>query len=115
MITGYQGYFNAAQTAVILNGDQESNAIATGGMCLVGMILPSAFTGTAITFECSDAIDGIFKPLYDNSNSLVSMTVAQGRAYAIDPANFQGISFLKIKSGSAEAAERVVTLALKGL
>lgn len=115
MITGYQGYFNAAQAVSIASSAQTSSPIATGGMCLVGLILPAAFTGTAITFQVSSAIDGTFQDLYDSSGALVSMTVAQGRAYAVDPSNFQGVSFLKIKSGTAEAAARTVTLSLKGL
>ncbi len=57
---------------------------------------------------------GGFRPLYDASNSLVSMTVAQSRCYAVDPKNFQGVLFLQIKSGSAELAQRTITCLLKG-
>lgn len=224
-VTGYQGYFNPGQSAVIAAGQQSSVPINTGGMSLAGLILPSLFTGTAITFEVGDSLDGFqasgqaifagpttdgdtltingvaltfvdaspgpleiligadeeetvanlqdflsatddedllectyvsagagllvtavehgtdgnsivfaksssditltpsggtlsgggFRPLYTAANALVTMTVAAGRAYAVDPNNFHGVSFLKIKSGSVEAVARTLTASLKGV
>lgn len=222
LVTGYQGFFNPGRSISIAQGAQESDAFACGGMSLTGILLPALFTGTALTFEVADAIDGYqavaeivltgnpsandtvtikgtvvtfvtdppvgnqvligadatataaalyafliasvnanlilstyalqgtvvsitaivhgtagnaytlaksganitisgatyvgggFRPLYDSSNALVSMTVAQGRSYVVDPANFQGVAFLKIKSGSAEAAARTLICSLKG-
>lgn len=224
-VTGYQGYFNPGIETVIAQGAQESAPINTGGMVLAGIILPSVFTGTALTFTVGDSADGYqargqitftgvpadadtveingvtitfveedpgdnevligdtaaetaanlqtflddtededllactyetsgavvqvvavehgtagnaftfdksganisvvpsggtlagggFRALYDASNALVSMTVAQNRAYAVDPKNFQGVYFLKVKSGSAEVAARTLILSLKGI
>ncbi len=57
---------------------------------------------------------GGFRPLYSASNSLVSMTVAAGRCYAVDPANFTGVQFLKLRSGSTELNARTITCTLKG-
>jgi hypothetical protein len=110
-----QGYFLPSVSTVIAISQTESAAIKFDGMALVGLILPAAFTGTALTFLVCDTLDGTYVPLYDSSNALVSMTVAQGRAYAVDPKNFQGIQYLKIKSGSSEAAARTIVCQLKGL
>jgi len=115
IVTGYQGYFQPAVTVTIGSGQQSSSAISTGGMALVGFSLPAAFTGTAVTFEVATTLAGTYQPLYDASNAVVSVTVTQGRVYTLDPKYFQGIQFLKIKSGSAEGAARSVVLALKGL
>lgn len=224
-ITGYQGFFNPSQQVVIAAGETESGVISCGGMVLTGIILPSLFTGSALTFlvgdsalgyqakgqisfggTCTDGdtleINGVtitfvdadpvdnevligataqetadnlvaflaatededllactyeqfdtlivvtavvygtdgnaitfdksssditlspaggtlagggFRPLYNSSNSQVSMTVTQGRTYAVDPTPFQGVGFLKLKSGSTEATTRVIYCTLKGL
>lgn len=225
-VTGYSGFFNPAQQVEIAAGGTESDPINTGGMCLTGIILPSLFTGTALTFLVGDSLDGFqatgqavfggtctdgdtltvngfvmsfvdtvvdpeteieiggtaeetldnliafldatadedllactyakfgtnllfvqavehgtggnaftfaksssnitltpsggtltgggFRALYNASNAQVSMTVAAGRAYAVDPANFQGVSYLKLKSGTTETATRNIVCSLKG-
>lgn len=114
-ISGYQGLMNPGVSATIANSAQESSAIATGGMALTGIFLPAAFTGTALTFEAATAIDGTYVPVKSTiSGTALSYTVAQGTYCAIDPKDFQGIPFLKIKSGSAEGGARTLTCTLKG-
>lgn len=114
MISNYQGFFNPGLSVAIANGAQSSAAITTGGMVLVGVMMPAAFTGTAITFEACDTLGGTYLPVY-NSSGPVSYTVAASRYIAIDPKDFQGIEFLKIKSGSVELAGRTLICSLKGL
>jgi hypothetical protein len=114
MITGYQGFFNSAQNVTIANGAQLSSEINTGGMALVGLYLPAALTGTAITFQASSTSGGTYLDVY-NSAGQVSYTVAPSRYIAIDPKDFQGMIYLKLKSGSAEGAARTITVSLKGL
>ncbi len=107
---------NVSAPVVIANGQQESAAVALDGFSLCGIIFPAAFTGTAVTFEASSAIDGTFVPVKSTtSGTALSYTVAQATYAAIDPKDFLGVSFLKIKSGSAEGAARTLLLALKGL
>jgi hypothetical protein len=89
-----------------------SAAIPCNGLSLVGIQLPAAFTGTALTFQSS--VDGTtYQPVY-NSAGAVSYTVAQGHFIAIDPKDFYGIVYLKIVSGTSEAAARSFTALLKG-
>lgn len=111
--TGYQGTMSSGVSATIANGQQESSALSLAGFTLVGIQFPAAFTGTTVTFEMSDAVGGTYVPVY-NSAGLVTYTIAQGRYYAIDPKDFYGINFLKIKSGSAEGAARTLLCSLKG-
>jgi hypothetical protein len=114
-VTGYQGNLNPAVPLVILNTAQESAAINLAGLSLVGIILPAAFTGTALTFEVSDSLAGTYVVLKSStSGTSLSYTVAQGTYAAIDPKDFYGVQFLKIKSGSAEGADRTLLLSLKG-
>lgn len=115
LLTGYQGYMKPAESTTIANGATTSAAINTGGMALVGIKIPAAFTGTAITFTVCDTIDGTYVPLkVTTSGTALSYTVAASGYYAIDPVNFQGVQFFKIVSGSAESGARTIVYSLKG-
>lgn len=113
-LTGYQGNFNPNLSVAIANGQQESASIPCGGFVLCGILLPAAFTGTALTFEASVDNISFFPVKSTTGGTTLTYTVAQGNYYAIDPKDFQGINFLKIKSGSAEGAARTLVVSLKG-
>lgn len=114
-LNGYPGIFNTAIPAVIAASGTKTAAIDLGGFVLCGILLPAAFTGTAITFEVSDAIAGTYVALKTTtSGSALSYTVAQGTFAAIDPKDFQGVRFLKIVSGSTEGSARTLKLATRG-
>lgn len=225
MITGYQGLFRPSQAAIIPAGQTESAAINCAGFLLTGLIIPSLFDGTALSFLVADSLAGFqadgsilftgpltegdsitlngveitftegvpganevligadaeetmenlqafldatedadlleltytssgdlmivkavvagtagnaiefdlnasdvtmfpadgslggggYRPLYKMDNSALSMTVAAGRAYQVDPQYFQGVQFLKLKSGTAEDSARTIVCSLKGL
>lgn len=112
-VTGYQGNL-ITTSASIANAATTSAAIPLAGFSLVGIQFPTTFTGTTVTFTMASAIDGTYVPVY-NASGAVSITIAQARYYAIDPANFQGIQFLKIVSGSSEGGARTLNLSLKGM
>lgn len=114
MITGYQGYLNPDLSVTIDISTQLSSEIVTGGFQLCGFILPAAFTGTAITFQVSNTSGGTYVDLY-NSAGQVSYTVAPSRYVAVDPKDFQGVKYLKLKSGSSEAAARTIICSMKGI
>lgn len=115
LVSGYAGYTNPGLSVAIANGQQSSAVIPCGGMALVGVLLPAAFTGTALTFEVCDTAGGTFVPLKSTtSGTALSYTVAQGTYAAIDPKDFYGVQFLKIKSGSAEGGARTLIVSLKG-
>lgn len=101
-------------SAVIANGQQESGAISTAGLSLCGILMPATFTGTALTFEACATASGTFLPVYNAAGAL-SYTVAASRFIAIDPKDFQGIQFLKIKSGSSEGGVRTLVCSMKGI
>lgn len=101
-------------TATIVNTAQESSVISTAGLSLCGILMPPTFTGTALTFEACATLGGTYVPVY-NSAGQVSYTVAAARYIAIDPKDFQGILFLKIKSGSAEGGARSLLCSMKGI
>lgn len=100
--------------ATIANGQTTTGEVKTNGCPLAGIQLPAALTGVTITFLVSTQSGGTYQPLY-NSSGQVSYTVAPGRYLAINPQDFHGVGFLKVVSGSAEGAQRALTLMLKGM
>lgn len=113
ILHGYSGQLNPAVSVTIAINTSASSAINQGGFTLVGCQFPAAFTGTTVTFtESSDGTN--YFPVY-NSSGAVSYTIAQGRYYAFNSADLQGIHYLKIISGSSEAAARTLICSLKGI
>lgn len=113
-ISGYQGNLNPNVPAIVPASGTTTPAIKMGGMSLVGVKVPSTFTGTALTFTMCDTLAGTYVPV-NNSSGPVSYTVAQGNYYVIDPKDFMGIQFLKIISGSTEGSARTLVCSLKGI
>lgn len=98
-------------TATIAASGTKSNAIDLVGSDLIAVITPSAFTGVALTFEGS--ADGTtFVPLVDGAGAAVSVTVSTSD-YVPLPASVSTLRWVKVVSGSTEAAEREITLVTK--
>lgn len=115
LITGYAGNMLAPVSVVIANGATESSLINLKGFVLVGITTPAALTGTALTFEsCSSTGTGCIPVKTSTSGTALSYTVTTSSYYAITPTDFQGVQYLKIKSGSAEGAARTLVISLKG-
>jgi hypothetical protein len=101
-----------SRSARIANGQQLSDAIENKYGRDTGVVVPAAFTGTALTFEVS--ADGVtFQPLHGTDGNAVSLTVAQGRSYPLPSAVLPWPHF-KMKSGSVEAGARTLVVVIKG-
>lgn len=99
------------KTATILNGGTVSDAVYVGDKQPVSLQLPSALTGTAITFQGS--WDGVTYLAINTAGSAYSVTVAASKLVELDPAKFAGCRFVKLVSGSAEAADRLIGIGIK--
>lgn len=106
-----EAYQYPTKTATIASGETKSGSIDLHETAQAGFILPAAFTGTAITFEVS-ADNVTFAPLEGSDGNPVSLTVSQGNAYAFPISTFP-FAFAKIVSGSAEGADRSITICRK--
>ncbi len=106
-----------SQAVTINNGQQVSLPLDLGDGVLVGLILPAAFTGTQMTFQVSDGLEGTYVDLYEDGtdNAIVTVEVAQGQAIGLgDKGKYLApFRYVKLKSGSAEAAERSVIVVTK--
>jgi hypothetical protein len=97
-------------TTTIANGQGSSLAVDLYGVALVGISIPAAFTGIALTFQVSVDNGQTYQPMYKADGTAYSVTVAAGHYIQIPALDFAGIRFLKVISGSNEAADRVLTL-----
>jgi hypothetical protein len=90
-------------TATIANGASLSGAVSLAGAGLLRILMPAAWTAAALTFQVSPD-DGTYYDLYGDDGVEYSVTVAAARAVTLDVTRFVGISFLKVRSGTASAA-----------
>lgn len=102
------------QNSVTIASSGTASAEADlGGTTLVGVMLPATMTGTTLTFTAALTSGGTFNPVTGSNGSALSYTIAGAKYLAIDPALFHGIQFIKAVSGSAEGADRAITLLSK--
>lgn len=102
-------------TVTILSGATVSNAADFHSTTFSGIVLPAAFTGTALTFQVSpDGVD--YQLLYGPTGAAVSLTVAgatPARTYSFtaDVANeLSHWRWVKVVSNAAEGADRLIGL-----
>ena len=104
--------FNVKEVTIDISANTtQSNAVNTDGMLLTGIIFPAAMTGTAVTFDFS--VDGTnFHDVVETDGTEVTYTVTAGDVVRVDPSGwaFASSGFLRIVSGTAEAADRNIQL-----
>ena|SRR4030066_2471764 len=111
----FQIRVTADLTASILISTTTSAEIDLAGTTLCGLHMPAAFTGTTLTFSASSASGGTFLVMQDGLGNNISKTVSASAYIALDPADFAGVRFLKIISGSTELAARSIILATRSV
>lgn len=97
-------------TATITNGTTTSDAQDIAGTTLVGIQLPAAFTGTAITFQVATSLAGAYQTLTNSGGSALALSVSAAKFITLNPADFAGIQFFKLVSNAAEGATRSIEL-----
>lgn len=96
-------------TAVIAASGTTSGEINLDGVTLLGLHIPTGFTGTTLTFSIADKDDNYRTLSVDGSD--YSLTVAANKYCPIkNPEYFVGVKKLKLVSGSTEGAERTIPL-----
>lgn len=102
-------------TATILITESESDAIELRNSerndTIVALIIPAAFTGTAINFKSSfNGTD--FLDAYDPTGNKLEVTVGVDRHIHLAGGDFLGAKYLKLVSNGAEIAERKIGVVL---
>lgn len=84
---------------------------------LVAIVMPAAWTAADLTFQASND-NTTFTDLYSASGTEYTASAAADRWIAFDPADFAGVTHLKVRSGTSsvpvtQAANRVLTLIVR--
>lgn len=98
----------------ISDNTTQSSAAQCDGLLLSGIVFPSTMTGTTVTFDFS--FNGTtWYDVKETDGTDVSYTVSAGDVVRVDPSGwaFATPGFLRIVSGSAEAADRTINLIFK--
>lgn len=106
--------YNSHTFATVASGQTVGVAVDLRGQRLVAIKTPAALTGVTLTWQCAELSDATFVAGFHLGTLLVTASVLTGVAAAQHivlpfdkaPAN----CFLKLVSGSAEAADRTFTL-----
>jgi hypothetical protein len=91
-----------------------SAAVPVGGDLPINIQMPAAWDTANLTFQSSQ--DGLtYQNLYDANGVEVTVQAEAGRNIQLNPADFAGLYWLKIRSGTSSApvnqtAERLVYL-----
>lgn len=100
--------------AVIANGQTASNAVDLRGKRLLGVSY-GTMTGTALTFTVSDTESGTYREAH-NSSGAISFTIGDDDCMWFAPADARPANcFVKLVSGSAEGADRTLTLFMEAM
>lgn len=105
-------------TVTIANAASLSGAVNLAGMDLTRIKLPAAWTAASLTFQVSE--DGsTFQDLYDTSGEVTLTTPGTSRSVQVDPNNFAGIQWIKVRSGTSgtpvnQGGARSITLVAIG-
>ena len=106
-------------TASIASGASLSAVVPLGGTVLTAIVMPAVWTTANLTFQAS-ADNSAFNDVYTDAGVEYSVTAAGARYIVIDPADFAGIDYLKIRSGTTgtavnQTAARTLTLMVRPL
>lgn len=69
------------------------------GYLLVGIVIPTNFDGTALTFQVGLTVDDLYN-FYASDGTEKSFTVAASRHVLVVPEDFAGVPYLKIRAGT---------------
>jgi len=87
-------------TATIAQSASLSNAVLITGRLPTRIDMPAAWTAANLTFQVST--DGLtYNNLYGDAGTEYTVTAAAARAIVLDPVDFAGVNYLKIRSGTA--------------
>lgn len=101
------------QTVTIANGQTASSAVSGRNFTVYGLIMPAAFTGTALTFTVCESLAGTYQALYDPTGALSSIpVVAASRSYDL-PVELGPWPYFKIVSNAAEGGARTLLVCCK--
>ena len=113
----FQPVLNFDRPVTIAVGETISTAVDVYGTCIGALITDANLTGTALTFLCSDSLNGTYLSYKDlKTGAAAAAVVTTSGYYATAPIDFSFVRFIKVVSGTIQAtADSVVTLVTRRL
>ena len=104
----------------IPNGASVAPVANLDGFSLVGIEMPAAWTAASLTFQAAASSDANVQNMYDATGTEYTVTAAAARYIQLPPADFIGVQFLIVRSGTsgtpvAQGADRVIGLVCRPL
>lgn len=109
------------KTVTIADSSSLSGATDLGYATFCGFITPSGWTTAAVSFAAATSLAGTYYPVLSASGAEITTgSVAASKWVALDPADFAGIRWLKIQSGTSavpvnQSGGDIITLVLRGV
>ncbi len=110
------GVVHSQATATILSGQTVGVAFYVGAKAPISLRMPTTaqgFTGTTMTFQGS--FDNVLYQAINQGGGAYTETVAVDKDIALDQSALAGFPYLKLVSGSAEAADRSVVVTTRAV
>lgn len=98
------------KTATWTGAGTTSDALYLGDSTVLGIEMPGTFSGTTLAIHGCSTSGGTFAALQDKDAAAWSATVAANKRIYVDPLVTAGWPWIKLVSGSSEAAARTVAL-----
>lgn len=106
-------------TATIPSGSTTSGSVDLSNYGpdsgLVGMVMPSTFTGASISFNVS-LDDATYQPLFASGGSVLSINITAGKTYSFSQdvrSELAPYRFVQVVSASSEGASRSIGFLVK--
>lgn len=101
----------------IASGAALSDGVELGPYVLCAVRMPAAFTGTTITFQ-SRTHTTAWANLVDTDGAEIEYTIAVGTFMTVDPADFAGCRWLRIRSDASgdqttEGDDRTIVIVVR--
>lgn len=94
-------------TVTIANGESLSGAIDLGSSSLAGILMPASWTAAGLSFAVSTSLAGTYVPLWNAIGSeytVPSASAVASQFIVLPVADFLGIQYLRVRSGTAGSA-----------
>ena len=92
-------------TATIPDGATQSGAIDMRGTAIFGVLLPSGFSGTQLTFQMSNDGGDTWVDVYEKDGTQFALTVAASRYVIVPVSDFPGAVTMRVLTNSAPSGD----------
>ena len=106
----FQGLLRFDTIAIILAGATLSNAVDLHGTSIVGISIPSNFSGTSLTILSALSLAGTYQGVRNVDNTAATFTCQASSNIAFVPFDLASIRYLKLQSNVAQATDLEITL-----